>query len=305
MDNKQHAGAGVGVGGYPPNQGFAPTGFPETGFANAGYGAPPPAGFVYPGPSQQGPHMGYNMPDNEGPKGPYSNESGRSYGDLHGIDFSERSIRMAFIRKVYGILSVQLLLTTGLIAVFLLSEGAKGFVRQNWWFTLVSYVAAIAVLIALSCCENLRRKSPHNLLLLGAFTLTYGVVIGVIASRYRVEDVLTAAGITVAVCVGLTIFSFQTKWDFTMMGGILFVCLIVLFLFGILAIFLGDIFRLFLAAAGALLFSVYLVYDTQLMIGGNHKMSISPEEYIFAALNIYMDIIMIFLYLLRLFGSRD
>ena len=35
------------------------------------------------------------------------------------------------------------------------------------------------------------------------------------------------------------------------------------------------------------------------MIGGNHKYSISPEEYIFAALAIYLDIINIFMYLLR------
>lgn len=55
---------------------------------------------------------------------------------------------------------------------------------------------------------------------------------------------------------------------------------------------------------GALLFSVYLIYDTQLMMGGDHKFSISPEEYVFAALNIYLDIIMIFLYILRLFGRE-
>lgn len=42
------------------------------------------------------------------------------------------------------------------------------------------------------------------------------------------------------------------------------------------------------------------------MIGGNHKMSISPEEYIFAALNIYMDIVNIFIYILAILSaSRD
>jgi len=200
---------------------------------------------------------------------------------------------------------VQLALTTGLIALFVLHTDVKLWVRQNAAFTFVSYLIAIVLLFALACCENLRRKTPHNMILLGLFTLTYGTAIGVIASRYQAQDVVTAAGITTVVCVGLTIFAFQTKYDFTMMGGALFVCCLVLFLFGFLAIFLGPTFRLFLAGAGALLFSVYLVYDTQLMIGGKHKMSISPEEYIFAALNIYMDIIMIFVYLLQLFGSRD
>lgn len=42
------------------------------------------------------------------------------------------------------------------------------------------------------------------------------------------------------------------------------------------------------------------------MIGGNHKLSISPEEYIFAALNIYMDIVNIFIYILTIISaSRD
>ena len=54
---------------------------------------------------------------------------------------------------------------------------------------------------------------------------------------------------------------------------------------------------------GALIFSLYIVYDTQLMMGGKHKYSLSPEEYIFAALNLYLDIINLFLYLLSIFGN--
>ena len=56
-------------------------------------------------------------------------------------------------------------------------------------------------------------------------------------------------------------------------------------------------------AAGALVFMVYIVYDTQLMIGGKHKYSLDPEEYVFAALNLYLDIINLFLYLLSMIGA--
>ena len=55
-------------------------------------------------------------------------------------------------------------------------------------------------------------------------------------------------------------------------------------------------------AAGALVFSLYLVYDTQLMLGGKHKYALSPEEYIFAALNIYLDVINLFMYILMIVG---
>ena len=57
------------------------------------------------------------------------------------------------------------------------------------------------------------------------------------------------------------------------------------------------------AAVGALIFMVYIVYDTQLMMGGKHKYSIDPEEYIFAALNLYLDIINLFMYILAIVGA--
>ena len=53
---------------------------------------------------------------------------------------------------------------------------------------------------------------------------------------------------------------------------------------------------------GALIFSLYIVYDTQLMMGGKHKYALSPEEYIFAALNIYLDVINLFRYILLIVG---
>ncbi|KAI8425994.1 hypothetical protein MSG28_004973 [Choristoneura fumiferana] len=65
----------------------------------------------------------------------------------------------------------------------------------------------------------------------------------------------------------------------------------------------NNTLQLVYACIGALLFSMYLVYDTQLMMGGKHKYSISPEEYIFAALNLYLDIVNIFLYILTIISA--
>ena len=47
----------------------------------------------------------------------------------------------------------------------------------------------------------------------------------------------------------------------------------------------------------------YLVYDTQIMMGGGKMYAISPEEYIFAALNLYLDIVNLFLYILQLISA--
>jgi len=120
-------------------------------------------------------------------------------------------------------------------------------------------------------------------------------------------QVMLAVGITAAVCLGLTVFAFQTKIDFTGLHSVLFVAVLILIIFGIIAmIWKEKIITLVYAALGALIFSLYLIYDTQMMIGGKHKYSISPEEYIFAALSLYLDVINIFLYILTIIGaSRD
>ena len=50
-----------------------------------------------------------------------------------------------------------------------------------------------------------------------------------------------------------------------------------------------------IGASGAFVFSLYLIYDTQMMMEGKHKYALDPEEYIFAAFNInlFMHILMI------------
>jgi len=57
------------------------------------------------------------------------------------------------------------------------------------------------------------------------------------------------------------------------------------------------------AVSVVLIIVQYLVVDTQLMVGGHHKYSLSPEEYIFAALNLYLDIINLFMFILSIVGA--
>ena len=60
---------------------------------------------------------------------------------------------------------------------------------------------------------------------------------------------------------------------------------------------LKTIYALF----GCLIFSLYIVYDTQKVVGGkHHKHQFGTDEYVFAALNLYLDIINLFLYLLEI-----
>ena len=50
---------------------------------------------------------------------------------------------------------------------------------------------------------------------------------------------------------------------------------------------------------------MFLLMDTQMMMLGRHKYSFNPEDWAFAALTIYTDIISLFLYILQLLGVSD
>ena len=59
------------------------------------------------------------------------------------------------------------------------------------------------------------------------------------------------------------------------------------------------------AGAGCLIFSMYIVYGTQLIVGGDHhKYQFSEDDYVFAAINIYLDIVNLFIYILQLLNDR-
>ncbi len=74
-------------------------------------------------------------------------------------------------------------------------------------------------MIAMACCEGVRRKAPTNYIFLGVFTLAEGFMLGTVSAFFDVDAVIMAAGITAAVTLALTIFAFQTKYDFTTCGG--------------------------------------------------------------------------------------
>ncbi|XP_063697378.1 protein lifeguard 2-like isoform X2 [Culicoides brevitarsis] len=220
------------------------------------------------------------------------------------FDFDDQTVRKAFIRKVYMILMVQLLITFGVIALFVFHEPTKKWTYEHPELFWIAFAVMIVTLISMACCTNVRRKTPMNFIFLFLFTLAEAFLLGVVSSVYDVQEVLMAVGLTAGVCLALTLFAFQTKWDFTVIGGSLCAATFCLLFLGIFAIiFPGKILSLVYASLGVVLFSVYLVYDTQLMMGGKHKYSISPEEYIFAALNLYLDIVNIFMYILTIIGA--
>merc|ERR1719450_625984 len=218
------------------------------------------------------------------------------------------AIRAGFIRKVYGILSMQLLATVGGAALFMFHQPTREFVLHTPAMFTVALLLPLGFLFSLHCYKD---RHPINMMLLGGFTLCEAYTIGVVCATYYQAGmgviVFQAFLLTAAVFLSLTTYVHVTKKDFTFMGAGLFACLMIVVVWGLLQMFfpMGPMGRMVFALLGALLFAGFILYDTSNLLH-NH----SPDDYIVASINLYLDIINLFLYLLEILrmlqgGSSD
>lgn len=217
---------------------------------------------------------------------------------------------MGFVRKVYSLVAAQLVLTTA-IAAPIYNLGEEWMIANQWLYWL-ALVALVCTMCAMMCCQEALRSFPINYFFLLVITGTMSVLVGFDSVQYTWQSVLLAAGITAAIFVAMTILAWVIEIDFTGFGPYLYAALCTLTIFGFALMIMAccgvniDMALMFYDACGVLLFTFYIVYDTQLIIGelGGHKYQFSIDDYAFAALNLYLDIIDLFLFILSLIGDR-
>ncbi|KAI1137417.1 transmembrane BAX inhibitor motif-containing protein [Hypoxylon sp. FL0543] len=208
-------------------------------------------------------------------------------------------IRNQFIRKVYTILTAQLVATAVVSGLSFWSTGYRAWIQSHPALVWVSLVGSIVFMLL----TYWKRKSyPTNLLFLSGFTLLEAYTISVIVSFYDTQIVLNAVILTGGIFVFLTLFACQTKYDFTSWMPYLFGALWGLVLFGFMFVFLpySSTGELIYGGLAALIFSGYILVDTQLVIRKHHV-----EEEIAAAISLYLDIINLFLAILRILNSQN
>ncbi|XP_028649426.1 protein lifeguard 1 [Erpetoichthys calabaricus] len=218
-------------------------------------------------------------------------------------EYEDKSVRRAFIRKVFAVVTMQLLVTFGIVCIFTFANVVKNYIKSNIWVYITSYCVFAVVAIVLQFGGSLRRRFPWNIIALGVVTLSLSFMVGAVASFHDTTAVIIALGSTVIISFTIIIFSAQSRISFSICNGILIVLAVDLMMFGFFSIFFySTMLQILYGCLGALVFALFLAIDVQLVIG-RESYALSPEEYIFAALAIYLDIILIFLYLLILFGG--
>lgn len=209
-------------------------------------------------------------------------------------------MRHAFIRKVLGLLTVQLLLTAAVAMPILIKKHVRRFLHANPWVFFLALVVTATLLLVLACSEAARRRHPTNLLLLAGFTLAQGALIGTASATYATNGPIVGVLITAAVCLALIVYALQTSVDFSASGGMLYSALVVLLVVSLAEHFLGfNTLHLLVGGCGALLFCAYLVFDLQLLASGESKYAVSADEYVFGVCSVYTDIINMFLFVIE------
>jgi len=206
---------------------------------------------------------------------------------------SSRASLVSFLKATYQLFAGSLLAATAgaYIGLDMVSTIA------SWYWGLV--ILEFVLLFALYAVKN---KPGINLAVLFGFTFMSGLTITpllstILAMPAGASIVAQAFLMTSVAFGGISMFAMTTKRDFSSMGKMLFIALIILIVGSISNIFFqSPLLQLGIAGVGALLFSAFILYDTQQIIKGGFE---TPIE---AAIALYLDFFNLFVSLLQIFG---
>ncbi|OCA89812.1 Bax inhibitor-1/YccA family protein [Pradoshia sp. D12] len=149
-----------------------------------------------------------------------------------------------------------------------------------------------------------RRRKILSYSFLYAFTFISGITLYPVIANYLVtigpQPIIMSLAATVVVFGGLSLYAATTKRDLTFLSGFLLAALLAILVIGIFNIFspLSSTAMLVYSFIGILVFSGYVLYDVNRM----KQYGVPEDEIPLAALNLYLDFVNLFLFILRFIG---
>jgi len=213
--------------------------------------------------------------------------------------------RMGFIRKVFGLVATMLTTTALFVLVPMYSQPVEDYIKdeKSLWLVITCCVISLVCIYALGCYVKIARSVPINYILLGVFCLCQSWMVACVTAFYEPESVLIAALITSFMTIGLSIYAITTKTDFTWCVALMWSLCFILIICSILSCFFYSRWMvIMISAIVVFIVSIYIIIDIQL-ITGKHAHKYLLDDYVMAAMSLYMDIIRLFLELLRIFGE--
>jgi protein lifeguard len=215
--------------------------------------------------------------------------------------------RVKFVRKVYSILACQLTLTAAFIVLVQTSESTRYFATTNFGLAIGCCVMSIVLMCAIICCFG--RTAPINYVLLMLFTMCETYMVGGLTAHYRNDVVILAGLVTALVTIALTVYAMRTNVPIEVFGAMSWVVCLAMIPIAIIGwcMDMPGLHTVY-CCMGVLLYSLYLIIDTMMICGGKSmsgsNVQCSMDDYIIGALMLYLDIIMLFIYILRILGDK-
>ena len=192
-----------------------------------------------------------------------------------------------YIKQVYALLAASMI-----VAV------AAGYVGMSLPFAREHPIILMLMMFAAMFLAFKVQNAGTLFLFTGISGLAVGPIIAMYVSAGLSHLVGQAAFMTGAAFVGLSFYAVTTRRDLSMLGGMMFAGLIVLVVGGLLNIFFQSTAVAFaLSACGAVIFCGFILYETQQLKA--NPGAVAPSV---AALSMYLNILNLFLSLLRLLG---
>ena len=153
----------------------------------------------------------------------------------------------------------------------------------------------------LCCCPKMYMKKYTGIILYTLFSLSSAYLFGIMSIYVKTVILLFSILITFSTVITLILYAIITKSDFTENSPYFMVGLISLIVFVGLNLYIqSKTFEITIALLGSVLFSCFIIYDIQLIIGNKHiSFNFKKNDYILAAMSLYLDIINFFVYMLR------
>ena len=207
------------------------------------------------------------------------------------------SERATFIMKVYGLLTLAIIscIAGGV-------TGAHMFTANSAAVPMLNILGFVALIVAML----FRKVRGLNLALLFGFTFLDGMMGGpylhLLNTHGYAPVVNAAAGTTFGTFSALTAYVFWSRTDFSYLKGFLWAGLWGLLIVGFFGWFfhMSESMSLLYCYAGVLIFIGYVLYDTSNLIR-----NVPTDEYVHATLQLFLDIINLFWFILRIFMSRS
>lgn len=216
---------------------------------------------------------------------------------------SNKLLRSSFLYMILG------LLVTFLVPVYMIffNNNLINFVIRGYYAILIAEVILVMVLSA-----RIEKISPMSAkILFFVYSILNGLVFSMIG--LAVGDIFLI-GYTLAITIVmfglLAIYGYTTKEDLSNYGGYLKTSLLTLLIVSVLNIFLkAPMLYWIVSIGGVVVFSALTVYDVNKIKQLAYRISDGDPEMveklgIIGALELYLDFINIFLYLLRIFSKK-